>query len=56
MTNDIYFIRFGQHGAKGSESWMPGLKLKPYQLQKLKELIKQHDAPQRSVENLEDMF
>lgn len=58
--NDISFIRFGNSGAAGSESWNSGMKMKPYQIQKLKELLKSVEAgdvkPQKIDENLTNMF
>ena len=58
--NHISFIRFGGSGAAGSESWMTGAKMKPYQIQKLKELLKSVEAgdvkPQKIDENLTNMF
>lgn len=56
--NDISFIRFGNNGAAGSESWLLGQKMKPYQIKKLKELLKtvEGSAPEPASENLEDMF
>lgn len=57
--NDISFIRFGNTGATGSESWMRGCKMKPYQIKKLKELLaEQEGSPvkQKVEENLQNMF
>ena len=60
--NDISFIRFGNTGATGSEGWMKGQKMKPYQIKKLKELLKSVECePEEKVKpennkNLEDMF
>lgn len=60
--NHISFIRFGGSGAAGSESWMTGAKMKPYQIQKLRELLKSVEQetpsvkPQKIDENLTNMF
>lgn len=59
--NHISHIRFGGLGAAGSESWMPGQKMKPYQIQKLKELLKSVEngdvkREEKIEENFENMF
>jgi hypothetical protein len=57
--NDISFIRFGNTGATGSESWMKGSKMKPYQIKKLKELLAEQEVtPVKSKveENLQNML
>lgn len=60
--NDISHIRFGGFGAAGSETWMTGQKMKPYQIKKLKELLKSvengtgENVKTENVENLETMF
>jgi len=62
--NDISFIRFGGYGAAGSDSWMAGQKMKPYQIKKLKELLKsvenqteiKEEVKSENRENIEDMF
>jgi hypothetical protein len=57
--NDISFIRFGNTGAAGSESWMKGSKMKPYQIKKLKELLRSvegADVKPENTPNLENMF
>ena len=59
--NEISFIRFGGFGAAGSESWMKGSKMKPYQIRKLKELLKSVEnqteiKEEVKSENIEDMM
>ena len=59
--NHISAIRFGNLGAAGSESWVKGQKMKPYQIQKLKELLKSVEGDDvkpenKEPENLENMF
>lgn len=56
--NDISFIRFGNTGATGSEGWMRGAKMKPYQVRKLKELLAEQEGThvkQKDDENLQSM-
>lgn len=38
-TNEITMIRFGGFGKQGSETWSPGMKLRPDQARKLRALI-----------------
>lgn len=38
-TNEITMIRFGGFGKQGSETWTPGMKLRPDQARKIKALI-----------------
>lgn len=57
--NDISAVRFGNLGAAGSETWIKGDKMKPYQIQKLKELLKAAETESRQKvenENFENMF
>lgn len=59
--NDISHIRFGGFGAAGSETWITGQKMKPYQIQKLRELLKSVEngdvkSEKKEPENLENMF
>lgn len=59
--NDISHIRFGGFGAAGSETWITGQKMKPYQIKKLEELLKSAKSdgvkPEKQpTDNLESMF
>lgn len=54
----ISHIRFGGLGAAGSETWLQGQKMKPYQIKKLKELLKtvEGSTPEVDENDLENMF
>ena len=51
----ISHIRFGGFNA-GSENWLPGQKMKPYMIQRLRELLKSMEGEKTKEENIEDMF
>lgn len=46
-TNEVTMIRFGGYGAAGSTSWSKGCRMEKWQLDRLKELIAQHE-PQKT--------
>lgn len=60
--NDISHIRFGGFGAAGSETWVTGQKMKPYQIKKMKELLQKMEGETDKtvkpevVENFDNMF
>ena len=39
QTNEITMIRFGGFGKQGSETWSPGMKLRPDQEKKIRAVL-----------------